>query len=328
MSDNIVNHFFIIFKKTVLFLFISNSHCCYIHAQTPFVFQQQEKYVNRQIHRYLKKDTVIETSGAKIHINYSNNTYKPFLLLLHGMGANARSNWFKQVPYLSRYYNLLVPDLIYFGESTSKENNYSPEFQAVQINQVIKGLNITSKINVMGFSYGGLVAAIYNQLFPDHVGKLIVIDGPVKFFSGQMADSVARIAGTSDITALLVPQTLKDLKCLRKAALSKRIPTTKSFKKKLIAHFFAPYLDTRKKQITYLFTNQLLYQNYSYNLNTTPTLFVWGAKDGVVPLSVGKSLNACFPKTTQLLVFKKAKHDVQFRYSNSLNKAIIEFLKK
>jgi pimeloyl-ACP methyl ester carboxylesterase len=314
-------------RKTILVLFIFNRSCCFIHAQIPFVFQQQEKYVNKQIHRYLKKDTVIETSGAKIHINYSNNTDKPFLLLLHGMGANARSNWFKQVPYLSRYYNLLVPDLIYFGESTSKESDYSPEFQAMQLNQVIKVLNITGEINIIGFSYGGLVAAIYNQLFPDHVGKLVVIAGPVKFFSRKMADSAAFIAGASDITTLLVPQTLKDLKCLQKAALSKTIPTTKSFKKKLIAHFFTPYLDTRKRQISYLFANQLLYQNYNYNLNTTPTLLVWGSKDGVVPLSVGKSLNACFPKTTQLLVFKKAKHDVQFRYSNSVNKAIVEFLK-
>jgi pimeloyl-ACP methyl ester carboxylesterase len=310
-----------------LFLFFFCGLRIYAQTKTPFIFRQQEKFVTKHIHRYLKKDTLIETSGAKIHIHYSNHANKPYLLLLHGMGANARSNWFKQVGYLSKHFNLLVPDLIYFGESVSKETNYSPEFQAEQINQAIKQLNSVNPIHVMGFSYGGLVAAIYNQLFANEVSKLVIMDGPVKFFSGQMADSIARVSGASNITALLVPQTVTEFKALQKAAVSRKILTSKKFKRKIVAHFFTPSLATRQLQVNYLITHQSLYQGYNYNIDVTPTLLVWGAKDGVVPLSVGMSLHSHFPNTTQLLIFKKAKHDAHFRYSKAVNKAVVNFLK-
>jgi pimeloyl-ACP methyl ester carboxylesterase len=300
----------------------------YAQTKTPFIFRKQEKFVTKHINRYLKKDTIIETSGAKIHIHYANRVNKPFLLLLHGMGANARSNWFKQVGYLSKHFNLLVPDLIYFGESTSEEANYSPEFQAEQIRQVLKRLNIADSVHVMGFSYGGLVAAVYNELFPSEVNKLVIMDGPVKFFSGQMADSIARVSGASNITSLLVPQTVNEFKALQKAAVSRKILTSKKFKRKIVAHFFTPSLATRQQQVNYLITNQTLYQGYNYNIDVTPTLLVWGAKDGVVPLSVGQSLNINSPKTTQLLIFKKAKHDAHFRYSKTVNKAVVNFLNK
>jgi pimeloyl-ACP methyl ester carboxylesterase len=318
------------YARLFVFLFLFFLCGLRIHAQTktPFIFRQQEKFVTKHIHRYLKKDTTIETSGAKIHIHYSNNVNKPYLLLLHGMGANARSNWFKQIGYLSKHFNLLVPDLIYFGESVSKETNYSPEFQAEQINQAIKQLNVVNPMHVMGFSYGGLVAAVYNQLFANEVSKLIIMNGPVKFFSGQMADSIARVSGASNITALLVPQTVTEFKALQKAAVSRKILTSKKFKRKIVAHFFTPSLATRQEQVNYLITNQSRYQGYNYNMDITPTLLVWGAKDGLVPLSVGQSLNINFPKTTQLLIFKKAKHDAHFRYSKTVNKAVVDFLNK
>lgn len=317
-----------VFHRSLVFCVLLNfsSVCSYSQIKIPFLFRQQERFVSKHIHRYLKNDTLVETTAAKIHIHYSKNKNLPYLLVLHGLGANGRSNWFKQIAYLSKRFNLLIPDLIYFGESTSKENKFSPEFQVEQINQVIKQLNISEKIHVMGFSYGGLVAATYNLLFVEEVKKLVIIDGPVKFFSGRMADSVAILAGASNITDLLVPQTVDAFKALQKAAYSRKVPTTKRFKRKLIAQFFTPSLETRQKLITHLIAHEAFYQSSNYNFDLTRTLFVWGAKDGVVPVSVGKSLYARFPATCQLTVFKKAKHDALFRYSKSLNKRITKFL--
>ena len=67
-------------------------------------------------------------------------------------------------------------------------------------------------------------------------------------------------------------------------------------------------------------------QNYSYNINTTPTLLVWGAKDGIVPIHVGEALHTNFAATTTLITFKKAKHDAHFRYFRKVNREVINFL--
>ena len=315
-------------KKTVLnILLIFSFFSLLSQTKIPAIFRWQDNYTKKNIHKYVSHDTLISTSEATLHIHYSNQPTKPYLLMLHGMGANARTNWSSQVSALSKDFNLILPDLIYFGESTSSSANYSVEFQVEQIRDAIQKLGITSSINIIGFSYGGLTAAMYNQLHQNEVIKLIIIDGPVKFYSGQMADSLANLVGVKNIKNVIVPSTIDEFDGMKKAVISRNFPITKNFKRKLLKYFFLPTKEIRDKQMDYLFERQSIYQNYNYNLDTTQTLLIWGAKDGAVPISVGKNLHKAFQNTTQLLVYPKAKHDAHFREYKKLNKAVIEFLK-
>ena len=295
--------------------------------KTPAIFKWQDKFAKKNIKKYLGNDTIIKTSNANIHISFSNNPKKPYLLMLHGMGANARTNWSSQIKTLSKEFNLILPDLIYFGESTSSSENYSIDFQVEQIREAILKLGINSKLNVMGFSYGGLAAAMYNQLYPSEVIKLIIIDGPVKFYSGKMADSLAHLVGVKNIKNVIVPSTIQEFDGMKEAAISGGFPAPKNFKRKMLNCFFLPTKELRDKQMDYLFERQTIYQNYDYNLDKTQTLLIWGARDGAIPVSVGYNLHQAYPNTTQLLIFPKAKHDVHFRNSKQLNKAVTNFLK-
>ena len=58
--------------------------------------------------------------------------------MLHGMGANARTNWASQVKALSKHFNLILPDLIYFGK--------------VLVRQIIIRLNFKSNKFMKQFS--------------------------------------------------------------------------------------------------------------------------------------------------------------------------------
>ena len=40
--------------------------------------------------------------------------------------------------------------------------------------------------------------------------KLIIIDGPVKFYSGEMADSLANVVGVKTMKNVIVPSTIKE----------------------------------------------------------------------------------------------------------------------
>ena len=314
-------------KTSIYILFLFSFTSLVSQTKIPAMFRWQDNYAKKNIHKYVKGDTLIKTSNAIIHVHYSNQPSKPYLLMLHGMGANARTNWSSQVGTLSKDYNLILPDLIYFGESTSSSGNYSIEFQVEQIHEAILKLGITSKLNVMGFSYGGLTAAMYNQLHHDDILKLIIIDGPVKFYSGQMADSLANVLGVATMKNVIVPTTITEFNGMKKAVMSRGFPATKNLKRKMLKYFFLPTKEIRDKQMNYLFDRQTIYQNYNYNLDKTPTLLIWGGKDGAIPVSVGINLNKAFPNTTQLLIYPKAKHDAHFREYKKLNKAVIEFLK-
>lgn len=317
-------------KYNRIFIIVCVFYSLLITAQTktPAVFRLQDKYARKYIKKYVRYDTLIQTNAATLHINYSNDSLKPYLLMLHGMGANARTNWSSQIKPLSKEFNLILPDLIYFGESTTASENYSVEFQVEQIHQALQKLGIRTKINVMGFSYGGLVAAMYNQLYQPEVNKLIILDGPVKFFSGQMADSLATMVGVHGMTNVIVPTSIIEFNGMTKAVMSRSYPATKNIKRKMIKYFFAPTKVIRDKQMNYLLDHENKYQNYNYHLDKTPTLLIWGEKDGAVPVSVGKELHKAFPTTTQLLLFPKAKHDVHFREYKKVNKAVINFIKQ
>ncbi len=314
-------------KNCLVLIFLISFFDFFSQTKTPAMFRWQDNYAKKNIKKYVLYDTLIKTSSATLHISYSNDSVKPYLLMLHGMGANARTNWSSQIKALSKEYNLILPDLIYFGESTSSSQNYSVEFQVEQIREAILKLGITSKLNIMGFSYGGLTAAMYNQLHQSEVIKLIIIDGPVKFYSGQLADSMAHLVGVKNINNVIVPTTISEFNGMKKAVMSRGFPATKSLKRKLLKYFFMPTKTIRDLQMNYLLERQSIYQNYNYNLDKTPTLLIWGEKDGAVPVSVGQGLHREFPATTQLLVFPKAKHDAHFREYKKLNKAVIEFLK-
>ncbi|MBL7933993.1 MAG: alpha/beta hydrolase, partial [Bacteroidia bacterium] len=256
----------------------------------------------------------------------SADTSKQYLLLLHGMGVDAKSNWYKQVAYLSKHFNLIMPDLVYFGKSTAKVNDYSVEFQVNQIHDGIRLLGISGKINVMGFSYGGLTAAVFNELYPWDINKLIIVDGPVKYYSAEIADSLAHLYKVKSMSQIIIPQTVEDFNAMKKAVISKRIPFTRGIKKKIVNYYFAPTYSYRSLQINYMVEHQATYQAYTYNFDKTPTLLLWGGRDGVIPAYVGRKIHAEYPETTLLYIYKKAKHDTHFRCSRKLNKRVVKFL--
>lgn len=311
---------------SLLFVFLMICAKHYSQSKAPFVLRIQQKAASKRIHAYLKQDRLIATSGATLHLHYANDPSKPYLLLLHGMGVDAQTNWYRQVAYLSRFYNLLMPDLIYFGKSVTGKEDYSAEFQVRQIREALRQIGVNTEIPVMGFSYGGLVAAMYNQLYPDEVSKLIIIDGPVKFFTMEMVDSILSVSAVPSMSNLIVPQDLRDFKAMSKAVLSRWYPATKGMKLKLMRYYFTPTLRSRQQQLSYLSAHEEQYRAYDYNLESTPTLLIWGARDGVIPLCVGQRLHAAYPSSTRLLILKKAKHDGHFRYAKTINKAVVKFL--
>ena len=310
--------------RTLLFLFVATT----IMAQSkqPWLFRWQDKQARRHLQHYVKQDTLVASSQALLHISYNKEPGKPYLLMLHGMGANARSNWSSQIGPLSKHFNLILPDLIYFGESISASGNFSVEFQAQQIHEALLSLGLADSLHVMGFSYGGLTAAMYNELYQPTVKSLIIIDGPVKFFSARMADSLAAGVGVQGMNNLISPTTPAEFDGMVKAVISSRFPVTKGMKRKIIRHFFSPVKALRDKQMNYLIAHQAQYQAYDYKLAQTRTLLIWGAQDGVIPLSVGRALHEAYPQSTRLLVFPKAKHDAHFKERKALNKAVIAFI--
>ena len=81
------------------------------------------------------------------------------IIFLHG-GYGSWRHWIKQVIYLAKDYQILVPDMPGFGESSDLKSDHTPENISLNLYQTFRKLNITDldNMNLVGFSFGGLIS--------------------------------------------------------------------------------------------------------------------------------------------------------------------------
>lgn len=98
---------------------------------------------------------------------------KPAVVLVHGFGPSAEYQWRRQVKYLSKFFNLYVPDLVFFGESTTTSSERSEVFQAKCVSGLMERLGV-GRYSVVGTSYGGFVAYHMAKNHGERVEKMVV----------------------------------------------------------------------------------------------------------------------------------------------------------
>lgn len=130
---------------------------------------------------------------------------RPPLVLLHGFGPSATWQWRKQVGPLSRHFALVVPDLIFFGGSTTKSDRRSELFQAESIVRFADRIGIKEKFCVVGTSYGGFVAYHVARMCPDRVLRAVIASSDV--LKAEEDDRLLRErAGVESIGELMLPR--------------------------------------------------------------------------------------------------------------------------
>lgn len=92
------------------------------------------------------------------------------LVLLHGYPLDHHL-WDEIVPLLEDTFDLIIPDLRGFGESTTVDAPYTMEDYAADIAGLLDQLGI-QKAAIVGHSMGGYVALAFARLYPERVSGL------------------------------------------------------------------------------------------------------------------------------------------------------------
>ena len=103
---------------------------------------------------------------------------KATVVLVHGWTCDS-SSWDAQVPVLASRYRVVTLDLPGHGRSDApKDGKFSMDLfaRAVEAVRVEAGAD---KIVLIGHSMGAPVIRQYARLFPQHVAKLMTMDGPL-----------------------------------------------------------------------------------------------------------------------------------------------------
>jgi 2-hydroxy-6-oxonona-2,4-dienedioate hydrolase len=237
--------------------------------------------------------TIID--GCKIrYLDYNRHDNKsdaintfPILLLLHGIGASYK-RWIKVAPELSKYFRVIVPDIIGFGYSCKPRADYTIDFFIEFLVKFLKNLNIivdnnhndsngggNNKIIIVGSSFGGLLAAEFASRYGNLIEKLVLVS-PV---------GTSMLAPTPEFNkyryAALFPTYDNALNALRTMVYDPSIIT------KEMVEDFVKRMHLENARFAFRSTLDAIRDNRNLPQRlskiSTPTQVVWGRNDRIIP---------------------------------------------
>lgn len=108
-----------------------------------------------------------------IDVGYIDQGQGDVLLLIHGLGSNAKG-WSRNIAALSQDHRVLAVDLPGYGHSDKGYFEYSLEFYAQVLKEFLTGLGVDNAVYV-GHSMGGQIALVSALQYPETVKDLVLI---------------------------------------------------------------------------------------------------------------------------------------------------------
>jgi pimeloyl-ACP methyl ester carboxylesterase len=216
----------------------------------------------------------------------------PPLLLLYGEEALEREAEF--LNDLAERYEIIIPSPPGFGLSTRPEWITAPDDIAYMMLDVVNGLGLRN-VPVIGFSFGGWIAAEMATKDDGFISKLVLVD-PYGIKVGKPTDRDIQdvwLLHPDEVAALKwcdVEKSRRDFKSMPEDALTIVARNRESF-----ARFgWEPYLHNPK----------LVQRLHRIKV---PTLLIWGENDGIVTPRYGEAYRDLIPGA-RLAVIPRAGH--------------------
>ena len=245
------------------------------------------------------------------------------LLMVHGFGGDALFGWYTQGEF-SKDRFILVPDLLWFGDSVGAVPDCSPEYQAETLMQLMDHLGVR-EFDVAGISYGGFVALGIADRFPDRVGKLVIVDSPGHVYTLDDYHAMLDRIGLDSITEMVVPDDMRGVKRLMKLAYHRPPPVPSFVARDVYANLFVQHKAEKVRLLDNLIARADPARRPDYN-PTQPTLIVWGEHDILFPLALAHRLADAIGPLAQVHVVPSANHAPNMERPENFNRAVRAFL--
>ena len=267
--------------------------------------------------RYSTSQRFMEVNGYIIrYLDYGPPDSNKIVILLHGLGASAE-RWSHIIPTLSRYYRVIVPDIIGFGYSDKpRDVDYTMDFFINDfLRPFLDNLGII-KASIIGSSFGGHIATEFAIRFNRMVEKLVLVSP-----AGMMKKSTQTL--DSYFTAALYPWYDLVYKAFTEMAYKSAIVSEET-----VLDFMNRMRLTNAK---YSFYSTLIGMGRAPELRgrlsniTAPTLLLWGQNDSMIPLRYARYYNE-IPNMARVVI-NKCGHTPQVENPVVCNKNILKCLK-
>ena len=242
----------------------------------------------------------------------------PTVVLVHGFGGSAIWLWYPQVADLARDHRLVVPDLLWFGDSRSDERDFTIDHQVRALEALLDRLG-DREVDLVGVSYGGLVA---HELASDRaaaVRHLVLVDTPGRVYTLDDYHLLCRRLGVDHLGKVLIPHDTAGVEALLSLAYFDP-PWIPGFAlQQTLTALYAPYREERVALLDSLLHDVAAIEARPVTLRAQPSV-IWGRQDPVFPLEVGERLARSLK--TPLRVLENARHAPNLEHPEEFNRIL------
>lgn len=233
------------------------------------------------------------------------------LLLVHGLGARGE-DWAAMIPPLTAAgFHVYAPDLLGYGRSAHPDVSYSIAMEEAAVLQFMQAVHL-KRADVGGWSMGGWIVLKLALDHPALVNRLVVYDSAGIYFPATFGPELFTPTDTAGVRRLLAmltpnPQPMPDF--VARAALRKLKQNAWVIRRSMAA-----------------MTDGSDLLDFRLNNMQPPTLIVWGAKDELIPLSVGETMHQDIPHSV-LNVMAGCGHLAPAACSKPVVRSTVDFLR-
>jgi pimeloyl-ACP methyl ester carboxylesterase len=246
----------------------------------------------------------------------------PTVVLVHGFGASAMWLWLPQVVDLARDHRVVMPDLLWFGDSHSDDRDFTLDHQVHAVEALLDKLG-EREADVVGVSYGGLLAHELASDRPAAVKHLMLVDTPGRVYTREDYDLLCRRLRVKHLGEVLVPRDPVGVDTLLGLAYFDP-PTVPGFAlKQALDSLYNNYREERVALLDTLLRDIDVLEARPVTLRAK-TMVLWGREDPVFPLEVGERLARGL--RAPLRVIDHARHAPNLEHPEEFNRILRGFL--
>lgn len=272
-----------------------------------------------------------ELEDATVHYWVGGKMEKTSLLLIPPVNHDGKGDFYRNIGPLAREFRVVVPDLVWYGESTSDKEDYTADFQMQVLLQLMERLDI-EHFSIVGTCYGALLGYKIAQLKPNRVDKLVVNGYPIVGFTPEEYEQVARRADVTDLMSqLFYPETAEDLRRLINISYYKPPPINDFFLRKAHKKLFGTNKPQRRALIQQAMDSNIRTAGAPHgpeDLVQHKTLLLWGRQDLMWTPDVGERTARALGENAHLQWIDKAGNAVNLEQPREFNRAVLEFLRQ
>lgn len=245
------------------------------------------------------------------------------ILLVHGIGVNAASDFADQIAWLRESFHVIALDLPGFGQSDKSNDLYSPANYAAVLKHVADRF-LQRPFVLVGHSLGALASLRYAAAYPDEVEKLVVISVPGVLH--RHATTSRYLAGVMGVS----PKEFESLSWLSRLPGKLLTPL-----ERLGVDPYGVLADPQQREglldgdpANIAGLGAAIDDLHEELLDVrAETLIIWGGRDTIAPLRIGRVLARTLPRA-RLEVIDDAAHTPMRETPGSLRSMLEPFLER